>query len=85
MESKQTEYWASKNIALLNALMAWPRLPEPDVLLQLAYAADWAQDSPRGKKLQVELGLDAIPPVSECESGAGFWDRITCGAWRQYR
>jgi hypothetical protein len=81
----ELEFFSSRYYEILDALAEWPKMPSPIVLKQLASAGKWATDSPRGKALQAELGLDAIPPVSECELGAGFWDRITNGAWRQSR
>lgn len=66
--------------ALRDALRDWPKLPPGHVLKWLngKFPEDWE----RGKGLQRELGLAVIPPKSECEIGAGLWDRITQGAWR---
>lgn len=83
MAETDAEYFSRVHYELLDALAEWPKLPNPIVLKQLASAGKWAIDNPRGKALQAELGLDVIPPVSECELGAGFWDRITAGAWRK--
>lgn len=71
---------------LLFALRDWPRMPSAYMLHQIGgvcgeYPADWE----RGKKIQNELPfeeIDRIPFTVECEKGAGFWDRITGGAWR---
>jgi hypothetical protein len=64
---------------LLNALRDAPEMPPPFVLLHLDHAAKWPEDNNLGKKLQRELGLDKIPPKSECEGGAGVWHRIRQG------
>lgn len=63
------------------AFRNWPRLPPPATLKMFA-GTMWPDDYNRGNAMQRELGLDAIPPKTECECGAGFWDRITNGAWR---
>ncbi len=39
-------------------------------------AARHPQDWEAGNKIQREMGLERVPPVSECESGAGLWVRI---------
>ena len=66
--------------ALRDALRDWPKLPPAYVLKWLdgKFSEDWE----RGKAMQRELGLSVIPPKTECEIGAGMWDRITNGAWR---
>jgi|GEM_PF-4670404 len=64
---------------VLFALRDAPELPDPFVLLHLGTVGKWPEDSERGKALQREHGLDAIPPKSECEVGAGLWSRIRCG------
>lgn len=69
-------------LAIRCALRDMPALPNPRVLRLLRIAASFHDDWPRGKEMQRELGRDAIPAVTECEMGAGFWDRITRGAWR---
>ena len=68
---------------LLSALRDAPELPDPWILCRLDYAANWSEDNPLGKKLQRKHGLDAIPPKSECESGAGVWWRIRQGLLTQ--
>jgi hypothetical protein len=64
---------------VLFALRDVPEMPSPFVLLHLGTVAKWPEDSERGKALQRELGLDVIPLKSECECGAGLWDRIRRG------
>lgn len=66
--------------ALRDALRDWPKLPPGYVLkwLHFQFPEDWE----RGVGMQRELGLSVIPPKTECEGGAGMWDRITGGAWR---
>jgi hypothetical protein len=60
-----------------------PDMPEPLALQRIGRFAKWPEDNERGKRVQNEIGLERVPPKSECESGAGLWDRITGGAWRQ--
>ena len=74
--------WAQERfLALQDAFRNWPAMPHPLVLTHLR--GKWPEDHERGTKIQEELGRVAIPSVSECEGGAGFWDRITQGAWRE--
>ena len=61
---------------LLYALRDWPMFPEPFILKQLSMAASFPEDWKRGKELQSTHGLQAIPPKTECEMGAGLWDKI---------
>lgn len=75
------EYYRKRFFAMRRALRNWPALPDPLVLKQLKYK--FPEDWERGKTLQREIRFEAIPPVCECEGGAGFWDRITNGAWRE--
>ena len=51
-------------------------LPEPYILNEMGRYAEWPRDWERGKALQRELGGEAIPYKSECESGAGLWQRL---------
>jgi len=69
-------------MAILNALRDWPRLPSPDVLIYLSYSGRFSDDWERGKRMQLELAPGRIPAKTEAEVGAGFWDRITDGKWR---
>jgi hypothetical protein len=64
---------------VLFALRDAPEMPSPFVLKHLGTVANWPDDHNRGKLLQRTLGLDVIPPKSECESGAGLWSRIHAG------
>ncbi len=68
--------------AVLDALKAWPKLPSPLVLRFLSESGDYSLDWGKGKQMQGELPMGAIPYVCECEIGAGFWDRITKGEWK---
>lgn len=72
---------AKLHYAVLDALKRWPESPEP-LVLQIMGNCATGDDKERRMEMQSELGLDAVPPVTECESGAGFWDRITMGSWR---
>lgn len=67
---------------LLDALRDLPELPPKRVLHTLSHAARWPEDHTAGKLMQREKGLDAIPPVSECEGGAGVWQRLRAAAIR---
>ena len=82
MSDEGVRFMAKKHYAVLEALAGWPKMPDPFVLQIFGQAANGSEDKARGSKLQRELGLSVIPPVAECESGAGFWDRVTNGAWR---
>ena len=59
-------------LEFLHALRELPDFPPPFVLHELNYAAN-RNDHGRGKKLQRDVSLEVIPPVSECEGGAGVW------------
>lgn len=68
---------------LLDALSEWPKLPSGYILSQLgSYASKDDYDWERGKAIQRELPMGRIAYSHECEKGAGFWDRVTQGAWR---
>jgi hypothetical protein len=54
-------------------------MPPPWVLLCLERGSIWPDDNDLGKLLQRKLGLQAVPPKSECEAGAGVWYRIRQG------
>lgn len=63
-------------LSICYALRDQPKLPEPRVLSHLNRAAKFPEDWERGKQMQRKLGLDAIPPNTECEMGAGWWNRV---------
>ena len=68
---------------LLAALHAWPKMPSPYMLHQIGGSCgEWPADWERGNAIQRELPMGRIPFTTESEKGAGFWDRITHGAWR---
>lgn len=70
----------SLQFGLMAALRDAPQLAPPFVLRRLSQGATWRDgDHDTGKLLQRKYGLDAVPPVSECESGAGLWWRIRQG------
>lgn len=66
--------------ALRQAFRNWPKLPSPLALQFIP--GNFPEDWERGKQMQAELKGDAIPWKTECEIGAGAWDRMTNGAWR---
>ncbi|WP_298983421.1 hypothetical protein [uncultured Roseibium sp.] len=68
---------------LSDLLKNWPKLPSPYFLKILGESGTYPEDSTRGIELQRELDTSIIPYKHECEMGAGFWDRITNGAWRE--
>lgn len=72
------ECW-DRERAIANALRDLPEMAPPWILLFLDRAAKWPEDNNLGKLLQRKLGLEAIPPKSECEGGAGIWYRIRQG------
>lgn len=79
---RELRYYLDLHYEMLHALRDVPEMAPPFVLLHLGTVAKWPEDSSRGKELQRKLGLDAIPPKSECECGAGLWDRILNGLAR---
>jgi hypothetical protein len=73
---RENQYLVDQLYPLLDALRDLPELPSPDVLLTLSHAADFSKDWKTGKRIQRELGLDVVPPKTECEEGAGWWHRV---------
>ncbi len=76
------KYWRDNEQALREALVNWPKMPDSWTLGSVlsgisAFPEDWE----RGKRIQREVP-DFIPYKTECEKGAGYWDRITGGQWR---
>jgi len=72
----EAQYYIDRYYGLLHALRDLPELPPPLVLKVLSTAADFSKDWEEGKRIQRERGLEAVPPVTECEMGAGFWHRV---------
>jgi hypothetical protein len=64
---------------IAHALRDVPEVPPPWVLMFLSRAAKWPEDNSLGKLMQRKHRLEAIPPKSECEGGAGVWYRIRQG------
>lgn len=62
------------------AITDLPEVPSRNVLNFLKESSygvsDINQVKVRGKELQREHGLDAVPPASEIEWAAGLWDLI---------
>jgi len=75
-----------REAALKDAFRNWPQWPSGLALHILGRnGGDHAKDWRRGKELQFERGLNIIVPMEcEAEIGAGYWDRITNGAWRHF-
>lgn len=74
--------FARDHMELLEALRAWPQLPSPSVLHTLSFCGTFPDDHKRGLQVRAVVGHVRVPFVTECEIGAGLWDRITDGAWR---
>ena len=72
------ECW-NRETMLAKALRDPPEMVDPWLLPFLSRGSKWPNDNRLGKLLQREMGLDAIPPKSECECGAGVWYRIRQG------
>lgn len=72
------ECWDREH-AIISALRDLPEMAPPWILLFFSRASQWPEDSNLGKMLQLKLGLNVIPPKSECETGAGVWYRIRQG------
>ena len=64
--------FAGRWIELTTAMQELPELPSPELLRALGDFAVWS-DHERGKEMQRRYTLEQIPPVSECEGGAGVW------------
>jgi hypothetical protein len=69
--------------ALKEARRGWPRLPSALALHLIGKLADGPGDWEVGKRMQGEPGVD-VPYECESEKGAGMWDRITHGEWREH-
>lgn len=70
------DHFAEKHYELIDALNNLPELPNPRVLKMLGEAGKWPEDWEEGKRIQRERDLEAVPPKTECEVGAGFWHRV---------
>lgn len=75
-------YLIAESQAIEEALYGWPKLPSTTGLWSLSARGSWPEDWERGKAMQRELSMERIPYKAEYELAAGFWDRITNGAWR---
>lgn len=72
----ELRYYLELHYGILFALRDVPDMPSPFVLMHLGTAAKWPKDKARGLAERQKQGMDAIPPKSECESGAGLWQII---------
>lgn len=70
--------WDSQRM-LMSAIRDKADMPPPRVLKDLSSAAKWPDDKDIGRMLQRKYGIEIIPPVSECENGAGVWSRMLAG------
>lgn len=70
------QYYKDRYYPLLCALRDLPEVPPPIVLKVLSECADFSKDWEQGKRIQRERGLEVVPPVTECEMGAGWWHRV---------
>jgi len=76
MSDSELKYYTDRWFALLDALRDLPELPDPLVLSVLSHCAKFPEDWNEGNRIQRERGLDAVPPNTECEKGAGYWHRV---------
>jgi len=64
----------------------WPSMPSAFVLKLLGTRGKFPEDWETGKSIQMEFYTREnpyrIPYKTECEMGAGLWDRLTKGEWR---
>lgn len=77
LSGQYPEYRSDFDASLEN----WPNLPSGFILKYLGTAASFPEDWERGASMQRKEGVN-IPYKTECEMGAGLWDRLTDGAWR---
>lgn len=67
----------AKEHALRKAFKKVLAVPDPLALNALnSLGGKFSRDWERGKAMQRNHGLEAIPPNTECEIGAGLWSRI---------
>jgi hypothetical protein len=78
-EKREHEYWALRGIALTKAFKELPEVPPVTVLDLLSDAGNFPEDWERGKAMQRKHRLEAIPPRTEYEIGAGVWSRLLSG------
>jgi len=70
--------------ALQDAFRNWPRLPSQLALRILGTnGGDFSKDWGKGKEMQWQVP-DSVDFECNTEIGAGYWDRITGGAWRHF-
>lgn len=70
LRSELRRSWDTQH-ALMDALLDLPTMPPPAILSFLSEGS--RKEGDLGRVLQRNLGLESIPPVSECERGAGLW------------
>jgi hypothetical protein len=66
--------WEIERIfALREAFKELPEVPPVEAQSLLHEFSTWPRDWERGKKMQRQHGIEAVPPNTECECGAGLW------------
>lgn len=71
--------------ALEQAFENWPKIPSSLALRILGtHGGDFGKDWGRGKEMQWQLPPGAVDFECNTEIGAGYWHRITNGAWREH-
>jgi hypothetical protein len=73
---KELAWELERHLALREAFKSVPEVCPVEAQHLLSEFATYPRDWERGKQLQRIHGSEAIPPNSECESGAGLWALI---------
>ena len=78
----QLAYALDLNNAFVMTFRKYPAMPPPSILKHIVgtFPDDWE----RGKVIQRAMPLGFVPFKTECEIGAGMWDRITNGKWADH-
>jgi hypothetical protein len=65
-----------QKFAMMEAFKELPEVAPVPALHYLNDLSTYPRDWEKGKQMQREHSIEAIPPVSECETGAGLWSII---------
>lgn len=76
---RQSDWDYKAGLEMARAVRDLPEVAPVPVLKMLSHCSTFPADWNTGKAMQRKHGLDAIPPVTEYESGAGTWARIRDG------